>query len=223
MRRRAAVAQRDVAAQLGSQTVVKRHAIVARSCERLWRSGRQALPPFPPGTRFSPAAQDFLKDHGLTIRFEVPVPEPTPLPATPASAVLPAAYLLARLDSLHALALLAAAEARTNRLFALAALLDPLAAEVLALHTAAAYGGPLPPPPPDPADAPAFERPTPHDHMILHWLNLLRATAHEAEVLAASQAPALAPAIAQHLHRLGHTLAELAAGFRSGDLAWPAA
>ena len=198
----------------------------------LWRSGRQALPAFPPGTRFSPAAQDFLKDHGLTIRFETPAlaaPEPAaPTAFTPANPPtgpqfgigVPPAYLLARLDSLHALALLAAAEARANRLFALAALLDPLAAEVRSLHTAAAHGGPIAPPPPDSADAPVFERPAAPDHVILHWLNLLRATAREAEVLAAtSQAPALAP----HLHRLGHTLAGLAAGFRAGALAWPAA
>ncbi len=193
----------------------------------LWRSGRQALPAFPPGTRFTPAAHDFLKDHGLTIRFETPAPpapDPAALRAAPVNAPtgpqfgmgVPPTYLLTRLDSLHALALLAAAEARTNRLFALAALLDPLAAEVLALHTAAAHAGPVPPPPADPADAPIFERPAAHDHVILHWLNLLRATAREAEVLAGSQAPALAP----HLHRLGHTLAGLAANFRAGDLAW---
>lgn len=178
-----------------------------------WRSGRGALPSFPPGTRFSPAAQDFLKDQGLTVRFEAPAPA-APFAAVPTTPALPSAYLRARLDSLHALALLAAAEARQHRLPALAARLDPLADEVLALLT----GAPLPPPPPDPADAPVFARPTPTEHVIVHWLNLLRATAHEAEVLAAA---APESGLAPHLHRLGHTLAALAAGFRAGDLAWP--
>jgi hypothetical protein len=193
--------------------------ITESELRELWRSGRQALPAFPPGTRFSPAAQDFLKDHDLAVRFAEPVMAEA-APATQPSAApssLPPAYLLARLDSLHALALLAAAEARAHRLLALAALLDPLAADVLALHTAAAQGQPIAPPPPEAPDAARFTRPDPHDHVLLHWLNLLRATAHEAEVLAASQAPALAT----HLHRLGHTLAELAAGFRAGALAWP--
>lgn len=182
-----------------------------------WRSGRGALPSFPPGTRFSPAAQDFLKDQGLTVRFEAPVAaQPAPMAQPPLASVLPAAYLRARLESLHALALLAAAEARQHRLPALAAQLDPLAAEVAALLA----GGPVPPPPPDAADAPVFLRPAPTEHRILHWLNLLRATAHEAEVLAAA---APASGLAPHLHRLGHTLAALAAGFRAGDLAWPPA
>lgn len=35
----------------------------------LWQNGRDELPPFPPGTRFSPAARDFLRDHGITIQF----------------------------------------------------------------------------------------------------------------------------------------------------------
>jgi len=44
----------------------------------LWRDGRYALPTFPPGTRFSPSAQDFLKDHALTVRFaEVEPPDPS--------------------------------------------------------------------------------------------------------------------------------------------------
>lgn len=35
----------------------------------LWQNGRVDLPVFPLGTRFTPAAQDFLKDNHLTVRF----------------------------------------------------------------------------------------------------------------------------------------------------------
>lgn len=34
----------------------------------LWRDGKHPLPPFPPGTTFTPAAQDFLKSHQLEPR-----------------------------------------------------------------------------------------------------------------------------------------------------------
>ena len=183
----------------------------------LWRDGRQTLPAFPPGTRFTPAARDFLKDHGLTVRFEAEPAAPS-APAAPAStpAALPSAYLASRLDSLHALTLLAAAEARQYNLPALAALLGPLAAEVQTLRAALTEGRALDPAPADSPHAAAFPPVEPHDHAMLHWLNLLRATAREAEVLAAGQAPALAP----HLHRLGHVVAELAGDFRAGSLGW---
>jgi ethanolamine utilization cobalamin adenosyltransferase len=39
----------------------------------MWQNGRGQLPSFPPGTRFSGAAQDFLRAHGLEPRFEQPV------------------------------------------------------------------------------------------------------------------------------------------------------
>ena len=50
--------------------------ITEAELRELWRDGKNALPPFPPGTRFSPAAQDFLKAHRIEIRFE---PAPAPL------------------------------------------------------------------------------------------------------------------------------------------------
>jgi ethanolamine utilization cobalamin adenosyltransferase len=36
----------------------------------LWQNGRGQIPPFPPGTRFSAAAQDFLHAHQLEVRYE---------------------------------------------------------------------------------------------------------------------------------------------------------
>ena len=44
--------------------------ITESELRELWRDGKHRLPPFPPGTRFTPAAHDFLKDHHLEIRFE---------------------------------------------------------------------------------------------------------------------------------------------------------
>lgn len=43
--------------------------ITESELRELWRNGWGELPPFPAGTRFSAAAQDFLKDHGLAPRF----------------------------------------------------------------------------------------------------------------------------------------------------------
>ena len=42
--------------------------ITEAELRELWRDGRGVLPPFAPGTRFSAAAQDFLKTHGLQVR-----------------------------------------------------------------------------------------------------------------------------------------------------------
>ena len=44
--------------------------ITESELRELWQNGRSTLPPFPPGTRFSPAAQDFIKAHRLDIRIE---------------------------------------------------------------------------------------------------------------------------------------------------------
>lgn len=44
--------------------------ITESELRELWRDGKRPLPPFPSGVRFTPAAQDFLKDHHLEIHFE---------------------------------------------------------------------------------------------------------------------------------------------------------
>ena len=149
--------------------------ITEAELRELWRDGKNPLPPFPPGTRFSPAAQDFLKAHKLEIRFEAPsissyqspitdpqhpewdkpgtfpvvltgpVPvcevcgQPVPPSGKPdhmtqldaghfAAKTHPRVKLRGRLDTLHALLMLAAAEARRYQLPPLAAHLDTLAA-----------------------------------------------------------------------------------------------
>ena len=84
----------------------------------LWRDGRHQLPAFPAGTRFSPSAHDFIKDHQLEIRFAEPAPIPLsapqlPTPAPSASVGVTNYQLPSTLD---ALALLVAAEARRYQL-----------------------------------------------------------------------------------------------------------
>ena len=51
--------------------------ITESELRELWQNGKATLPAFPPGTRLSPAAQDFLKTHRLEIRFESPAQSPT--------------------------------------------------------------------------------------------------------------------------------------------------
>ena len=176
----------------------------------MWHNGREALPAFPPGTRFSPAAQDFIKDHRLELRFADPTPEPLPVPQLPvANYDLPAA-----LDTLHALTLLTAAEARRCNLPALAARLDALAAASLS---------PLPPVPSTPqlpiTDYQLPFSPGSADHAIMHWLNLLRATARQAAIQASASGNA---PLAAGLGQVSATAANLARKMQSGELGWNA-
>jgi len=173
----------------------------------LWQNGRRPLPAFSPGTRFSPAAQDFLKDHGLTVQFAAPLPSAPDAPDMPA-------LLRARLDALHALAALTAAQARHFRLTALAAQLDALAGELTSPHTRL-----LPPHSPSPLLPRANPPPFVPDHLILRWLRRLRAEAAAVAVLARQQGEAHDP-LAVRLDALGPALLDLERRFLSGELAW---
>jgi ethanolamine utilization cobalamin adenosyltransferase len=51
--------------------------ITEAELRELWRDGKSALPAFPKGTRFSPAAQDFLKAQQLEVRFQDAEPSAT--------------------------------------------------------------------------------------------------------------------------------------------------
>jgi ethanolamine utilization cobalamin adenosyltransferase len=218
--------------------------ITESELREMWRDGRQPLPAFPPGTRFSPAAQDFLKDHGLEVRFAGPAAPssappawdhpgafpvvlagPAPVCVTPAGGqplphkpdaltqldaghfalkTDPRVKLRGRLDSLHALALLAAAEARRDNLPALAGHLDTLAAYCRELQSAeyhARAAAPLAVAGYAEAELHAISNhperhlglphlvPGAQDHAILHWLNLLRAYAREVEIQALETYP----------------------------------
>ena len=190
----------------------------------MWRNGRQALPAFPPGTRFSPAALDFIKDHRLVIRFADPTPPARPVPALP----ITNSPLPFTLDSLHALTLLVGAEARRYQLPALAQRLDQLSNDCLKLRQGEQAGraaGPLAAPaPPTPAasqlsitnDPSAFPL-GPTDHAILHWLNPLRATARQA----AAQAAACGSAeLAAALEQFAAAVVDLGRRVQTGELGW---
>jgi len=186
--------------------------ITESELRELWRDGRHALPAFPPGTRFSPSAQDFLKDHQLGVRFAEPASAPVPDPQ-----LLLATYQLPiSLDTLHALTLLTAAEARRYQLPALARRLDALAESILGLRAAEQQGRDTAPPPPAPAAGAPFT-PSPTDHAILHWLNFVRASANQAAAQAAAGGQ---PAFAAALSHVGAAAAELGQRVQSGELGW---
>src|SRR5574341_1462326 len=50
--------------------------ITESELRELWRNGKGRLPAFPPGTRFSPSAQDFIKAHNLEIHLEASLQPP---------------------------------------------------------------------------------------------------------------------------------------------------
>lgn len=187
----------------------------------LWRDGRHPLPAFPAGTRFSPSAHDFIKDHQLEIRFDEPAPIPLsapqlPTPAPSASVGVTNYQLPSTLD---ALALLVAAEARRYQLPALARRLDALAADCQALHAAAQQGRDPTPLKPAPTGRALFA-PGPTDHAILHWLNFLSATARlDATRAAGDRQLALAAALGQ----VSQTAADLGQRVQSGELGWNSA
>jgi hypothetical protein len=188
----------------------------------LWRDGRQALPAFPPGTRFSPAAQDFIKDHQLEIRFANTVAAPVPATQLPTLAPSVSAgvtnyQLPAALDTLHSLILLVAAEARHYQLPALARRLDVLAGYCLELRAAEQQRrAPASMVPVPAGNSPEFA-PSPTDHAILHWLNFLRATARQA---AAQAAVAGNAPMAAALEQVSATAASLGRQVQSGELGW---
>ena len=202
----------------------------------MWRDGRYALPAFPSGTRFSPAARDFIKDHQLEIRFADPTPSAIPSPQLPtpapdAGAGVTNYQLPSSLDALHALVLLSAAEARRYQLPALALHLDALAAHCFEL-LAAERGGqpPVPlraplPPPQALAKAPAVLSPGATDHAIVHWLNLVRAAAGQAaaQAQAAGAASEANASLAAGLCQVGAAAADLGRRVQSGELGWNSA
>jgi ethanolamine utilization cobalamin adenosyltransferase len=252
----------------------------------LWRSGRQALPAFPPGTRFSQAAQDFLKTHQLEIRFEDPAAAPADgaetRPAWDKPAVFPVVLsgpalvcavcgqplspkpdhmtqldagrfapkthprirFRGQLDSLHAVVMLTAAEARRYHLPRLAAALDSLAAYCREVQSAEYHGRPVQPLSllgrdeaelhqtshwPDRHLGIAHLTLEPADHAILHWLNLARTQARELELSALElygpkehthSDQDASGSIPHALNRLSSAIYVTALLFKRGDLAW---
>jgi len=186
----------------------------------LWRDGRQPLPAFLPGTRFSPAAQDFIKDHQLEIHFATPVVSAAPAPQLPITNYqLPSSsdQLPAALDTLAALTGLVAAESRRYQLTTLAARLDALATYCQQLQ---AIGPAAPPAPATQLPVTTYQlpfSPGPTDHAILHWLNFLRASARQAAALAAAAGNA---PLGAALEQVSASAADLGRRVQGGELGW---
>lgn len=240
--------------------------ITESELRELWRDGKHVLPPFPLGTRFTPAAQDFLKDHHVEIRLEVapslsprpsssnpvslsgPVPvcsvcgqpvydKPEPVTQLDADHVAPQAparlKLRGRVDSLHALVMLVAAEARRYQLPRLADGLDTLAAYGREIQSAEYHTHPVQPLVllgktedelhdisrwPDKHLGLAHLTPGAQDHAIVHWLNYTRTQVREVEILALETEAA--PDVVRALNRLSSAVCVLELMFSNGQLSW---
>lgn len=254
-----------------------------------WQNGRGRLPAFPAGTRFSAAAQDFLRAHGLEARLEA---APAPLlvpgaggrPAWDKPSVFPVALdgpvpvcsecgqpvrgkpehltqldagrfapktsprlkLRGRVDSLHALVMLTATVARRFQLPELAGQLDTLAAYCREILSAEYHARPVAPLTLAGRGEDELHQishwpkrhlglehltPGPEDHEVLHWLNVARTQAREAEVAALEAFPAtgwpdpsgLGGNLAHALNRLSSAIYVLELLFKSGELGWKVA
>lgn len=257
--------------------------ITESELRELWRNGKGDLPAFPAGARFSPAAQDFLKDHNLEIRFEngpsqssnfqlqtsnfqpptwdkpgaFPVvlsgPVPVcaacgqPLPHKPdhmtqldaghfAPKTEPRIKLRGKLDSLHAFAMLAAAEARRYQLPKLGEGLDTVAAYCREIQSAEYHARPVQPFAlagkseeeiheishwPEKHLGLAHIVPGADDHAILHWLNSLRTMTRETEIAALETfPPPLRADLPRALNRLSSGIYYLELLLKSGALGW---
>lgn len=258
--------------------------ITESELRELWRDGKHPLPSFPAGTRFTPAAHDFLRAHQLEIRYEAAGVRQTPAaPAPLASPTVPtwdkpAAFpvvltgalpvcnvcgqavkhkpdhltqldahsfapkthprikVRGQLDTLNALLMLVAAEARRFQLPRLAAGLDTLAAYAREIQAAEYHARPVQALSvlghsedqihqishwPEKLAGVAHLTPGPHDHAIMHWLNYARAATREVEisVLEAYPAPERAD-LARAVNRLSSAVYVLAVWFQAGRLSW---
>ncbi len=272
--------------------------ITESELRELWRNGKGDLPAFPAGARFSPSAQDFLKDHNLEIRFEsdslqIPNPQlqtpnfqsPTsnlqhpiwdkpgafpvvlsgpapvcavcgqPLPHKPdhmtqldaghfAPKTEPRIKLRGKLDSLHAFAMLAAAEARRYQLPKLGEGLDTVAAYCREIQSAEYHARPVQPfalaGKPEEEIHEISHWPETHlglahivpgadDHAILHWLNSLRTMTRETEIAALETFPpplradpsaSSGQSLPRALNRLSSGIYYLELLLKSGALGW---
>jgi ethanolamine utilization cobalamin adenosyltransferase len=256
--------------------------ITESELRELWQNGRGQIPPFPPGTRFSAAAQDFLKSNQISVRFDAveressdprqadwnkpgsfPVVLTGPRPVCSecgqtfqhkpehltqidaghfAPKTNPRLIFRGRVDSLNGLVMLTASIARRFELPDLARQLDTLAAYCREIMSAEYNLRPVAPLSllgkseeelheishwPDKHLGIAHLIPGPHDHEILHWLNVLRTQAREVEVVALQAFPpdGLDPAevgasLARALNRLSSAVYVLELYFQSGKLSW---
>ncbi|HVN56008.1 MAG TPA: hypothetical protein VMT46_16865 [Anaerolineaceae bacterium] len=209
--------------------------ITESELREMWRDGKNALPPFQPGTSFTPAAQDFLKAHHQEIRFE----RPEHMTRLDAGHFVPKTdpriRLRGRLDALHALVMLVAAQARRG-LPRLAALLDALADYCREIQSAEYHGRPVSPLELDGKSAEEIHEishhpertlgiahigPGPDDLPILHWLNYLRASARDGEIVALEAYPPPGREdLSTALNRLSSAVYYLELLYRAGMIRW---
>jgi ethanolamine utilization cobalamin adenosyltransferase len=145
----------------------------------------------------------------------------------------PRIKLRGQIDSLHALMLLVAAEARRYQLPRLAEGLHTLAAYCREVQSAEYHARPVQPlallgksedDVHDISHWPDRHLGLPHltpgasDHAILHWLNYARTQAREVELVALEAGAA--PDVAHALNRLSSAVYVLALMFKAGPLSW---
>jgi ethanolamine utilization cobalamin adenosyltransferase len=158
----------------------------------------------------------------------------------------PRLKLRGRVDTLHAVTMLAAAEARRYQLPRLAEALDSLAAYCREIQSAEYNGRSMQPLVvlgrgeetlhqishwPDRHLGMAHLRPGPADHAILHWLNVLRSLTRECELVAGEvygpqphthDEAAASGSLPHALNRLSSAVYVLELLFTRGDLGWKA-
>jgi hypothetical protein len=187
----------------------------------IWRDGKNPFPIFLPGTRFTPAAQDFIKAHNIQVRFEA-APNFT-------SVNIPFGFegkehtkLHGRLGTLYALMLLVAAESRRYQLPRMATSLNMLAEHCREIQSASQNDYPIP------SHKRITEQETTNntisgadDHIILYWLKYLQAVT--AEIIAAGlevYPPSEKSDLFQALNQLSNDIFQLELLFKAGTIGW---
>ncbi len=177
--------------------------------QRIRRPRHGLVLTFPPGTRFSPAAQDFLREWRVAVRF---VEEPESGDGPQSSTEPPAKRARRQVEALAADFRLVAGRARAIRLAALSSELGRVAEYVEKI----AQGGvaTLPKMVPSPTNRPAHA-PSTDDPEVLGWLGWLRA-----EVRQTQTACGVEVALSVRLNNVERAIEQIEQRFRSGELAW---
>jgi len=187
----------------------------------IWCDGKNPFPTFPPGTRFTPAAQDFIKAHNIQVRFEAATNfTSTNIPF--GLEVKEHTKLHGRLGTLYALLLLVAAEARRYQLPWMATSLNTLAEYCREIQSASQNDYPIP----------SLKIITEHettnntisgadDHIILYWLKYLQAVTAEIIVSALEVYPPSENSdLFQALNQLSNDIFQLELLFKAGTIGW---
>ena len=187
----------------------------------IWRDGKNPFPAFPPGTRFTPAAQDFIKAHNIQVRFEVAsnsISVNTPFVLEGKEHT----KLDSRLGSLYALMLLVAAEARKYQLPRMATALNTLAEHCQVIQLASKNDNPIPSLKLITEHATSNEAiPGADNHIIIYWLNYLRAKIAETIPYALEVYPSSEKLdLILNLDQISNDIYQLELLFKAGTIGW---